>query len=57
MKNDASRRLYIEANDIDVPDVMVESEIDNMISEFDQQLRTQGHGSGTLLCKYLGNRP
>ena len=32
----------MKANDIDVPDVMVESEIDNMMSEFDQQLRSQG---------------
>ena len=41
MKNSVLEKVY-EANDIDVPDVMVESEIDNMMTEFDQQLRSQG---------------
>ncbi len=41
MRNNAIEKVY-EANDIDVPDVMVNSEIDAMMSEFDQQLRSQG---------------
>ena len=31
-----------EANEIDIPDVMVEEQIDEMMQEFDQQLRYQG---------------
>jgi trigger factor len=41
MKNALIEKIY-NANDIDVPDAMVEDEIDNMMSEFDQQLRRQG---------------
>jgi len=41
MKNSVLEKIC-EANDIDIPDVMVESEIDDMINEFDQQLRSQG---------------
>ncbi|MDD6190163.1 MAG: trigger factor [Firmicutes bacterium] len=41
MKNSVIEKVF-EANDIDVPEVMVQSEIDSMISEFDQQLRAQG---------------
>ena len=54
MKDDALKAVY-EANDIDVPDVMVESEIDNMMSEFDQQLRSQGMDLEGYF-KYHGNR-
>lgn len=52
MKNDAIEKVF-EANDIDVPDVMVENEIDNMMSEFDQQLRSQGMDMESYF-KYLG---
>ena len=55
MKDDALKAVY-EANDIDVPDVMVESEIDNMMSEFDQQLRSQGMDLEGYF-KYLGTEP
>lgn len=41
MKDDALRKVY-EANDIDVPDVMINDEVNNMMAEFDQQLRAQG---------------
>lgn len=41
MKNAVLEKIY-EANDIDVPNAMVEEEIDNMMTEFDQQLRYQG---------------
>ena len=39
-----------------LPDVMVESEIDNMMSEFDQQLRSQGMDLEGYF-KYLGTEP
>lgn len=52
MRNSAIEKVY-EANDIDVPDVMVNSEIDAMISEFDQQLRSQGLDIESYY-KYLG---
>ena len=55
MKNKVIEKVF-EANDIDVPDVMVESEIDNMISEFDQQLRSQGLDLNTYM-QYLGKDP
>ncbi len=55
MKNSVIEKVY-EANDIDVPDVMVESEIDNMMSEFDQQLRSQGMDLQSYF-KYLGKEP
>lgn len=55
MKNSVIEKVY-EANDIDVPDVMVESEIDNMMSEFDQQLRAQGMDIQSYF-KYLGKEP
>ena len=54
MKNKVIEKVF-EANDIDVPDVMVESEIDNMISEFDQ-LRSQGLDLNTYM-QYLGKDP
>ena len=52
MKNSVLEKVY-EANQIDVPDVMVESEMDNMMSEFDQQLRGQGMDLTTYL-QYIG---
>ncbi|MPN14979.1 Trigger factor [bioreactor metagenome] len=41
MKNKVLEKVY-EANDIQVPDVMVDDEISSMMQEFDQQLRSQG---------------
>ncbi len=41
MKNAVLEKVY-EANDIDVPGVMVNDEVSNMMNEFDQQLRGQG---------------
>jgi trigger factor len=41
MKNAVIEKIF-DANDIDVPAVMVEEEINNMMQEFDQQLRQQG---------------
>ncbi|MCL2026827.1 MAG: trigger factor [Leptospirales bacterium] len=41
MKNAIIEKIY-NANDIDVPDAIVEDEIDNMLGEFEQQLRYQG---------------
>ena len=55
MKNSVIEKVF-EANDIDVPDVMVESEIDNMMSEFDQQLRGQGMDINSYF-QYLGKEP
>ena len=55
MKNSAIEAVF-EANDIDVPDPMVEQEIDNMFNEMDQQLRAQGMDMGTYL-KYIGKEP
>ena len=40
-KNAVLEKVY-EANEIDIPDVMVEDQIDEMMQEFDQQLRYQG---------------
>lgn len=40
-KNAVLEKVY-EANEIDIPDVMVEEQIDEMMREFDQQLRYQG---------------
>ena len=42
MKNAVLAKLCSNANDIDVPEVLVESELDSTMSEFDQQLRSQG---------------
>ena len=44
------------ANDIDVPAPLVEQEIDNQMSQFDQQLRAQGMDLGTYM-KYMGKEP
>lgn len=41
MKNSVIEAVY-NANDIDVPEVMVEDEVTNMMNEFDQQLQMQG---------------
>ncbi|MFV0518078.1 MAG: trigger factor [Aminipila sp.] len=41
MKNSALEKVF-EANDIEVPAVMVEDEIDNMLQEFEYQLKYQG---------------
>lgn len=35
-------RLLVEKNEFDAPDSMVENEIDNMVREFDEQLRYSG---------------
>ena len=40
-KNAILEKVY-EANEVEIPDVMVESQIDDMLKEFDQQLRYQG---------------
>lgn len=55
MKNAILEKVY-EANDIDVPDVMVEDEITNKMNEFDQQLRGQGM-SLQQYFEYLGKEP
>lgn len=39
---DAALIKVVEANDVEVPAVMVEDEIDRMVQELDQQLRYQG---------------
>ena len=52
MKNSVIEKVF-EANEIDIPDVMVESEIDSMMSEFDQQLRGQGMDLDTY-SQYVG---
>ncbi len=41
MKNAMLIKLY-EANEIDIPDVMVENEIEEMVREFNRQLQAQG---------------
>jgi len=41
IKNSILEKVY-EATEVDVPDVMVDEQIDDMIREFDQQLRYQG---------------
>lgn len=55
MKNSVIEKVF-EANEIDVPDVMVQSEIDSMIREFDQQLRAQGMDIQSYF-QYLGQDP
>ncbi len=52
MKNSVIEKVF-EANDIEVPEVMVNSEIDSTINEFDQQLRAQGMNLADYL-KYMG---
>jgi trigger factor len=41
MKDSVLAKVY-EANEIDIPEVLVEDEITSMMQEFDQQLRSQG---------------
>lgn len=52
MKNSIIEKIF-EANDIDVPDVMVEEEIDSSLQQFDQQLRVQGMDLATYV-QYMG---
>ena len=52
MKNSCIEKIF-EANDIDVPDVMVEEEIDSSLQQFDQQLRVQGMDLATYV-QYMG---
>ncbi|GAB1476709.1 trigger factor [Bacillota bacterium] len=40
-KNSVLEKVY-EATEIDIPDAMIESQIDDMVKEFQQQLRQQG---------------
>ncbi|MDD4564363.1 MAG: trigger factor [Eubacteriales bacterium] len=40
-KNAILEKVY-EANEVDIPDIMVEEQIDEMMMEFEQQLKTQG---------------
>lgn len=55
MKNSVIEKVF-EANDFEVPDVMVQQEVENMMNEFDQQLRAQGMDLQTYM-KYLGQDP
>ncbi|QAT42116.1 trigger factor [Aminipila luticellarii] len=55
MKNAVLEKIY-EANDIEIPQVMIEDEIDGMIQEFDQQLRYQGMSLDQYF-QYLGKEP
>ena len=52
MKNSCIEKIF-EANDIEVPDVMVEEEIDSSLQQFDQQLRAQGMDLATYV-QYMG---
>lgn len=55
MKNAVIEAVF-NANDIDVPAPLVEQEIDNQMSQFDQQLRAQGMDLSTYM-KYMGKEP
>jgi len=55
MKNSVIEKVF-EANDFEVPDVMVQQEVENMMNEFDQQLRAQGMDLATYI-KYMGQEP
>lgn len=55
MKNSVIEAVY-DTNDIDVPDPMVEQELDSMLNEFDQQLRAQGMDLAAYF-KYIGKEP
>ncbi len=55
MKNSVIEAVF-KANDIDVPDPMIEQELDNMFNEMDQQLRAQGMDMNTYL-QYIGKEP
>ena len=52
MKDDILDKIN-EANDFDVPDAMVETEVDNMLQEYDYQLRAQGMDIATYI-QYMG---
>jgi len=52
MKSNVLEKVF-EANDIDVPNVMIENEQDNMMAEFDQQLKQQGLDMNTYF-QYIG---
>jgi trigger factor len=52
MKSNVLEKVY-EANDIDVPEVMIANEQDNMMSEFSQQLSQQGLDINTYF-QYIG---
>jgi len=52
MKNSVIEKIY-EANDFDVPNAMVETEIDDMLNAFDQQLQSQGMNFQTYI-QYIG---
>ncbi|MBR0457206.1 MAG: trigger factor [Firmicutes bacterium] len=52
MKNSVIEKIF-EANDIDVPNAMVEEEINSSLQQFDQQLRVQGMDLNTYI-KYMG---
>jgi trigger factor len=52
MKDDILDKIN-EANDFDVPDAMVETEVDNMLQEYDYQLRAQGMDISTYI-QYMG---
>ncbi|MHC1724031.1 MAG: trigger factor [Aminipila sp.] len=55
MKNAVLEKIF-NANDIEVPAVMVEDEIDGMMQEFDQQLKYQGLDLQKYF-QYLGKEP
>lgn len=46
---DAALAKVVEANEVEVPQIMVEDEIDRMIQELDQQLRYQGLSIGQYM--------
>ena len=52
MKNSVIEKIF-EANDIDVPEVMVEEEINSSLNQFDQQLRAQGMDLNTYI-QFMG---
>ena len=55
MKNSILEKVY-NANDIDIPNVMVEDQITSEMTEFDQQLRLQGMNLEQYF-EYLGRKP
>ena len=55
MKNSILEKVY-NANDIDIPNVMVEDPITSEMNEFDQQLRMQGMNLEQYF-EYLGRKP
>lgn len=55
MKNAVLEKIF-NANEIEIPEVMVEDEIDGMMQEFDQQLKSQGLDLEKYF-QYLGKEP